>query len=79
MDSSLRRASRVSGQRRQSLYYKRKRLNEDELIQGELNRLSILQVNWGFGLMYGKLRLEGSIWGKKLVYRNYQTILGYKR
>lgn len=62
------------GQRRQSLYYKHKRLNEDKLIQGELKRLSILQVNWGFGLMYGKLRLEGYIWGKKLIYRNYQAL-----
>ena len=62
------------GQRRQSLYYKHKRVNDDELIQSDLKRLSLLQVNWGFGLMYGKLRLEGRIWGKKLVYRNYQTL-----
>jgi putative transposase len=62
------------GQRRQSLYYKHKRFNDDELIQSELKRLSIVHVNWGFGLMYGKLRLEGRIWGRKLVYRNYQTL-----
>jgi putative transposase len=27
-----------------------------------------------FGLMYGKLQLEGYKWGKKLVYRNYQAL-----
>ena len=62
------------GQRRQSFYYKYKRVDEDELIQGELKRLSIHHVNWGFGLMYGKLRLEGRLWGRKLVYRNYQAL-----
>lgn len=62
------------GQRRETLYYKHKRVNEDEQILSELKRLSGLYVNWGFGLIHGKLRLEGHKWGKKLVYRNYKAL-----
>ena len=39
-----------------------------------MKRLSGLYVNWGFGLIYGTLRLEGQKWGKKLVYRNYKAL-----
>ncbi|WP_188764910.1 hypothetical protein [Emticicia aquatilis] len=39
-----------------------------------MKRLSGLYVNWGFGLIHGKLRLEGHKWGKKLVYRNYKAL-----
>jgi putative transposase len=30
--------------------------------------------NWGFGLIYGKIRLEGYLWNKKRVYRNYKAL-----
>jgi putative transposase len=62
------------GQRRETMYNKHKRANEDEQIQADLNQLSTLHINWGFGLLYGTLRLEGRKWGKKLVYRNYKAL-----
>ncbi len=71
---SIRRTCRVLGQRRETIYYKHKRANEDEKIQSELKRLSGLHVNWGFGLIHGTLRLEAQKWGKKLVYRNYKAL-----
>ncbi len=74
LKQSIRRTCRVLGQRRETMYYKHKRVNEDEQIQAELKQLSILHVNWGFGLLYGTLRLEGRTWGKKLVYRNYKRL-----
>lgn len=74
VEGSIRRTSRILGQRRESLYYKCRRVNEDKLIQSELKRLSGLHINWGFGLMSRKMRLEGRIWSKKRVYRNYKAL-----
>lgn len=71
---SIRRTSRVLGQRRASLYYHHKRVNEDCQIQAELTRLAGEHINWGLGLMYGKIRLEGHLWNRKRVYRNYKAL-----
>ena len=74
LEQSIRRTCRVLGQRRETMYYKHKRANEDEQIRAELKQLTRLHINWGFGLLYGTLRLEGRKWGKKLVYRNYKAL-----
>lgn len=39
-----------------------------------MKRLAGLHINWGFGLMNGKMRLEGHIWNKKRIYRNYKAL-----
>lgn len=71
---SIRRTSRVLGQRRASLYYHHRRVNEDSQIQAELTSLAAEHGNWGLGLMYGKIRLEGHLWNRKRVYRNYKAL-----
>lgn len=64
----------IMGQRRESIYYKHKRINEDGEIQSELIRLAGLHLNWGFGLLYAKVHLQGRLWNKKRVYRNYKVL-----
>ncbi|GAA4459125.1 hypothetical protein GCM10023189_32380 [Nibrella saemangeumensis] len=55
------------------MYYKSKRINEDELIAGELKALANQHPNWGFRLMLGYLRLNGCIWNHKRVDRIYKA------
>lgn len=71
---SMRRVCRVLGQRRASMYYKSKRVNEDESIATQLKTLASQHPNWGFGLMFGYLRLKGCVWNHKRVYRIYKAL-----
>jgi len=49
-------------------------VNQDSQIQAELTRLVGEHINWGLGLLYGKIRLEGHLWNRKRVYRNYKAL-----
>ncbi len=71
--TSLRRVCRVMGQRRATVYANPKRKNDDELIAQQLKDLSMKYLNWGFGLMFGWLRLAGHSWNHKRVYRVYKA------
>lgn len=70
---SVRRASRVLGARRSSLYYSHKRKNEDQQIAALLHFKAIEQPNWGFLLLFHWCRNQGHMWNKKRVYRIYKT------
>ncbi|MDZ7898970.1 MAG: hypothetical protein U5N85_13230 [Arcicella sp.] len=70
---SLRRASRVLGARRSSLYYNNKRKSEDKEI-AELLHLKVTEhPNWGFLLLFHWSKNQGNTWNKKRVYRVYKT------
>ncbi|GAB4047148.1 hypothetical protein [Spirosoma litoris] len=72
--TSLRRVCRVLGQRRATIYTKAKRVNADKQIAEQLKALSMRYLNWGFGLMFGWLRLAGHTWNHKRVYRVYKSL-----
>lgn len=69
---SVRRCSRVLGQRRTSLYYKHKRKNEDAEIIKMLKDKALEKPNWGFRLLYYWCRNQGKSWNRKRVYRLYK-------
>lgn len=72
--ASLRRVCQVVGQRRATLYAKPKRINEDKQIEEVLTVLSKKHLNWGFGLLFGRIRLSGYSWNHKRVYRIYKAL-----
>jgi len=72
--ASLRRVCRIVGQRRATVYAKPKRVNQDTIIGQQLNTLTTKYLNWGFGLLFGYLRLAGKAWNHKRVYRVYKAI-----
>lgn len=72
-NTSLRRCSRVLGQRRTSLYYKHKRKNEDVEIGEMLKDKASEKPNWGFRLLFYWCRNQGKKWNRKRVYRVYKT------
>ena len=69
----MRRASRVLGARRSSLYYTHKRKNEDSEIANMLKTKVLEQPNWGFLLVFHWCRNQGKSWNKKRVYRVYKA------
>lgn len=71
-NTSLRRCSRVLGQRRTSLYYKHKRKNEDVEIGEMLKDKASEKPNWGFRLLFYWCRNQGKKWNRKRVYRVYK-------
>lgn len=62
------------GQRRATVYAKANRVNEDQIISDQLKTLSMKYLNWGFGLLFGYLRLAGYAWNHKRVYRVYTAL-----
>lgn len=71
---SMKRACRVLGQRRPSIYDVPKQLNESTAIELKLVDLKQRYANSGFGLMYSKLRLEGFRWGRNRVSKHYKSL-----
>lgn len=72
--ASMRRVCRVLGQRRASVYYKPRRVNEDDQIADRLKVLTMRHLNWGFRLLFNYLRLVGHCWNHKKVYRIYRSL-----
>lgn len=72
-ETSIRRCSRVLGQRRPSIYYKYKRKNEDEEIAKILKEKAVEKPNWGFRLLFYWIRNQGKKWNGKRVYRVYKA------
>ncbi|WP_461096041.1 IS3 family transposase [Spirosoma luteolum] len=71
---SLRRVCQVVGRRRATLYAKPKRINEDKTIRDVLTVLSQKHLNWGFRLLFGRIKLSGYSWNHKRVYRIYKAL-----
>jgi putative transposase len=69
----MRRCCRVLGLRRESVYYKSKRINEDVEIVHLLKSKACEEVTWGFRLLYYWCRNQGKNWNKKRVYRLYKA------
>lgn len=67
------RTCRVLGQRRNTLYYRAKRKNEDTQIVEALRSKAIEQPNWGFRLLFYYWRSQGKTWNHKRVYRVYKA------
>jgi putative transposase len=72
--ASIRRISRVLGQRRSSLYYVAKRIDSDAVIGSLMQAQAEVKVNWGFKLLYHWMRRKGHRWNHKRVYRVYKAL-----
>jgi putative transposase len=72
--ASIRRISRVLGQRRSSLYHVPKRINEDGVIGELMQAQAESKVNWGFKLLHHFMRRKGHKWNHKRVYRVYKAL-----
>jgi putative transposase len=72
--ASIRRISRVLGQRRSSLYYVPKRVNEDAVIGALMQAQAESKVNWGFMMLHHWMRRKGHKWNHKRVYRVYKGL-----
>ena len=54
--------------------YQKQMAKRDESVVDQLQRLAGLYPGYGFGKMYGRLRLEGFLWNHKRVHRIYKNM-----